>query len=220
VSAEAYAVQRKRLVDALVFSKAVQSDPVKRAFLAVPREDFLPAHLKEYAYADDALPLELGQSISQPSTIAHMLELLDVKEGNRVFEVGAGSGYAAALLSRLVGENGMVYAIEFLPFLKKSAEENLKRAGIQNVEVLEGDGSMGLQQFAPFDRIISSAGCPYVPKPWIDQLAEGGIIVAPVGDKFDQHLQVVLKHKGKIVKRDDWPNLYNFVPLRGKFGWK
>ncbi|MCX8158074.1 MAG: protein-L-isoaspartate(D-aspartate) O-methyltransferase [Candidatus Diapherotrites archaeon] len=210
--------QRQDLVNEL-FGKVIKSENVKNAFLSVKREFFVREDLIEYAYFDDALPIGFGQTISQPTTIAIMLELLDVEDGMRVLEVGVGCGYVCALLSFLVGPKGKVYGTEIIKELKDIAENNLKKHKIENVELYAKDGSLGLVEKAPFDRIIISAACPYFPKPLVDQLKDKGKIVAPIGDKYSQQLEVLTKSNGKIVKVK-YPGLFVFVPLRGEFGFK
>jgi protein-L-isoaspartate(D-aspartate) O-methyltransferase len=214
-----FETKRKQLVEYL-YGKIIQSQNVKNAFLKVKRELFLPQHLQEHAYANIALPLESGQTISQPSTIAIMLELLDVKEGHKVLEVGAGCGYVAALLGELTGKDGKVYAIELLPELADSARKNLEKNNTKNAFIILGDGSEGLSEKAPFDRIIVSSACPYIPKPLFNQLNDLGRIVAPVGDTYMQRMEIMKKIKGNPMKEYYEESLFAFVPLKGKFGWK
>src|SRR3989344_98937 len=212
--------KRKQLVEFLKSSGAVKSKAVEKAFSKVRREAFVPDAYAEYAYADDALPTNLGQTISQPSTIAIMLELLDVKEGMKVLEVGSGSGYVLALLSEIVGKEGKVVGIEFLHELAEKSREILAKENAGNAKVYEGDGGKGVESEKPFDRILVSAACPFIPKPLFDQLKEGGRIVAPVGDKHTQALQVMKKIKGKVFKEEYMEGYFVFVPLRGEHGWK
>jgi protein-L-isoaspartate(D-aspartate) O-methyltransferase len=207
-------------VEFLKTSGAVKSKAVEKAFSRIRREAFVPDAYAEYAYADDALPTNLGQTISQPSTIAAMLELLQAEEGMKVLEVGSGSGYVLALLSEIVGENGKVIGVEYLHELAEKSREILAAENVKNVEVVEGDGAKGVESEAPFDRILVSAACPFIPKPLFDQLREGGRIVAPVGDKHTQMLQVMKKLKGKVFKEDYMEGYFVFVPLRGEHGWK
>lgn len=214
-----YAALREQLVE-YMWGRVVKSRNVKDAFLKVQRELFVTEDCLEYAYADDAMPIGYGQTISQPSTIAVMLELLGVNEGMTVLEVGGGSGYVLALLSELVGKNGRVYGVDLVKELVERAKNNLKMQGCKNVGVVYGDGSKGLPKKAPFDRILVSAGCPYIPKPLFDQLKEGDIIVAPVGDRFTQMMQIMKKVKGKPLKSEYPGGYFAFVPLKGEFGWK
>ena len=170
--------QRKQLAQYLC-DTAIKSPAIKEAFLLVKREHFLPAHFAQHSYADEAVRIGSWQTISQPTTIAHMLELLDLKKGMKVLEVGSGSGYMIALLSHIAGKDGKIYGIEFLPELKEKAEKNLKKEKISNYELKKGDGSQGWKENAPFERIIVSCACPFIPKSLFDQLLEGGKIVAP-----------------------------------------
>lgn len=214
-----FADLREQLVE-YMRGRSVKSENVKNAFLNVKREIFVPEDIVEYAYADDALPIGFGQTISQPSTIAVMLELLEIREGMRVLEVGAGSGYVLALLSELVGKKGKVYGVDLIKELVERAKNNLKKQGCKNVELVFGDGSKGWVEKAQFDRVLVSCGCPYIPKPLFDQLVEGGIVVAPVGDRFTQMMHVMRKVKGKPMKSEYPAGYFAFVPLKGEFGWK
>ena len=215
-----FELKRKQLVEFLKSSGAVKSIPIERAFSKVKRELFVPEAYSDYAYADDALPTSLGQTISQPSTIATMLELLDAGTGMKVLEVGSGSGYVLALLSEIVGSEGKVIGIEFLHELAEKSRESSEKQGAGNVVVIEGDGGKGLDSEKPFDRILVSCACPFIPKPLFDQLKEGGRIVAPVGDKHTQLLQIMKKINGKVLKEDYIGGYFVFVPLRGEHGWK
>ena len=210
-----FEAERKALVEGMKSSGAVKSLEVENAFFAVHREFFVRQDLQNLAYADDALPLISGQTISQPSTIAAMLESLQAKAGQKVLEVGSGCGYVLALLSKIVGEKGKVFGVEILPELAELSKKNLQTAGIKNVEVFCADGSKGLESKKPFDRILVSAACAFVPKALLEQLAENGMIVAPVGDRFTQQLEILQKMKGKILKSYA-QGLYVFVPLRMK----
>jgi len=210
--------QRKKLVE-YISGFAIQSPRVKNAFLEVKRENFLPDELKERSYDDNAASIGLSQTISQPSTIAIMLELLDAKKGMKILEVGSGSGYVLALLSKIVGSEGKVYGVEFLEELVKASKANLKKEKIENVQVKQGDGSLGLEEAALFDRIIISCACPFIPKPLFDQLKEKGKIVAPVGDLGSQVLETMEKIKGKPFKKSYEGGLFVFVPLQGKYGY-
>ncbi len=215
-----FRLRREQLVQYMLASGAIKSASVKSAFLNVKRETFMPSHLQQSAYSDEALPIGSGQTISQPSTIAAMLELLQVQEGNNVLEIGAGSSYVLALLSELAGAKGKVYGIEILPELKQRAEQTLRKCNYKNIKLKVGDGTLGWKEKAPFDRILLSAACPYVPKPLIEQLAENGRIVAPVGDKYTQMMNIIKKIKGHIAKEEFLEGYFAFVPLRGKYGWE
>ncbi len=182
---ETYREARRVLDEAI--GNIVDRPQIIDAFRQIPRHLFVPPHLAEQAYDDRALPLVEGQTISQPTMIALMLDALDPHPGDRVLEVGAGSGYAAALLSVLVRE---VHAVEIRPTLVPMAREALAKAGIGNVRVHLRDGSLGLPEFAPFDRILVSAGTAIVPEPLVSELAPGGRLVIPIGTDEGQRLQI------------------------------
>lgn len=214
-----FELKRRNLVMHLKSSGAVKSALIEEAFAKVKREFFLPLNQKPYAYADQAMPIGFNQTISQPSTIAVMLELLELKKGLKVLEIGSGSGYVCALLKEIVGE-GKVFGMEMVKELAEQSLANLKNAGIEGVEIVQGDGSVGYMEEAPFERILVSAACGFIPKPLFEQLVEGGLIVAPVGDKYTQEMQILHKINGKPVKEKYLHNYFVFVPLKGKQGWK
>ncbi len=198
--------------------KGFLNDPkVEEAIRQTHRHFFVPKEFLEDAYEDEALPTKHGQTISQPSVVVRMTEWLDVREGNKILEIGCGSGWQSAILSKLAGK-GKIYSIDMDHELIKFASENHKKSGIKNVEIREGDGSLGLLQEAPFDRIIITAAAPQVPKPLAEQLREGGLLVAPVG-KGVQSMVLYRKSKQKLeeVMREGG---YVFVPLLGKYGFK
>ncbi len=184
------------------------------AFGFVKRENFiLPEHLAE-AYGDHPLPILSGQTISQPTTVMIMIDALDLKPTDNVLEIGAGSGYGAAIISRLAKK---VTSIEIIPKLAAFAESNLKKEKIRNVEIIAGDGSIGFKKNSPYDKIIITAACPKIPEELIDQLNEGGIIVAPVGDLFTQVMIKATKKYGKLEEKKI--GYFRFVPLKGKKGY-
>jgi len=211
--------KRKQLVE-YISGFSIKSDSIKNAFLSVKRENFIPAQYHEHVYDDNAAPIGFDQTISQPSTIAIMLELLNAKEGMNVLEVGSGSGYVLALLSKIVGKEGKVFGIEFLEELEKKSQENLAKEKISNVETKQGDGAHGWEENAPFDRILISCACPFVPKKLFDQLKEEGMIVAPVGDRGTQVMEILTKKNGKPLKKSYHEGLFTFVPLRGEYGFR
>lgn len=215
-----FELKRAQLVEYMRGLGAVKSKSVADAFLAVKREDFVPNEARTDAYADEAMAIGFGQTISQPSTIAIMLEMLDAREGQKVLEVGAGCGYVLALLSRIVGAKGLVFGVEIVDELLEVCKENLKTVNVENVGVVKGDGTLGIPGKGPFDRILLSAACPYVPKPLWQQLAEKGTIVAPVGDRWAQSIVRVRKFRGEMMKDEYLGAQFAFVPLRGEFGWK
>src|SRR6185369_12803751 len=179
------------------------------------REAFIAEPLKEFAYEDSPLPIEAGQTISQPYIVARMLELAEVKPGDRVLEVGAGSGYAAAVLGRIADR---VYAIERHELLADQARGRLKRLCYDNVEIICGDGTKGLPDKAPFDAIIVSAGGPQVPETLKQQLAIGGRLVIPVGRDIHQTLLRIRRTGEDSFEEEDF-GAVAFVPLIGAEGW-
>lgn len=191
----------------------VKDKRLLKAFESIPREKFIHDEFVGEAYADNPLPIGYGQTISQPTTIMIMIESLELKKTDKVLEIGAGSGYNAALMSKLCKK---IYTVEIVPELVHFARENIKRLKIKNVEVAGGDGSIGLKEKAPYDKIMVTAGCPSIPKPLIDQLKEGGILVAPVGSKWEQEMIKAKKVKGELKKEN--LGYFVFVPLLGKHG--
>ena len=206
------------MVDSLVRKGYVATPPVEAAMRRVPREEFLPSRLKGDAYVDTPLPIGEGQTISAPHMVAIMVEKLDLQLGNRVLEIGAGSGYHAAVVAEVVGKEGMVYTIERVESLAKFADENLRRAGYgDRVRVIVGDGSKGMPENAPFDRIFVACGAPDVPSPLVDQLADGGKMLVPVGGRMYQDLIKVSRRGAKITRESHGGCV--FVPLIGEHGY-
>ncbi|MDI6737687.1 MAG: protein-L-isoaspartate(D-aspartate) O-methyltransferase [Nanoarchaeota archaeon] len=188
---------------------------VIKAFMQVERKDFMAKETEIYAYDDVAVPLMHGQTISQPFTVMFMTQALELKKGMKVLEVGAGSGYQAAIISKVIGNKGKLYTTEIIPELVEFAKENLEKAHISNAEVIHSDGSLGYKEKAPYDRIIVTAAAPSVPKPLLSQLKKGGIIVIPVGVDA-QEMMKIKKLNGKIKKEN--LGMFRFVPLRGRHG--
>jgi protein-L-isoaspartate(D-aspartate) O-methyltransferase len=203
--------RRARMVETQIVARGVRDPRVIAAMREVPRHLFVdPAH-HEQAYEDHPLPIAGNQTISQPYIVALMTELLDLQPQDRVLEIGTGSGYQSAVLSRLGKE---VYSIEIVPELARAAPERLRKLGCANVTVKEGDGYRGWPEHAPFDGIIVTAAPPRIPEPLLEQLAPGGRMVIPVGDFF-QELKVFSKDKnGKVTERDILP--VRFVPMTGE----
>lgn len=202
-------LQRRQLVERIRASTQIEDARILNAFASVPRHIFLSEAQREIAYDDRAVPLGDGQTVSQPSMIAIMLSELACEPTQRALEVGAGSGYAAALLGHLVRD---VYAVEILPALAARATENLARAGASNVQVSLGDGRLGLAAHAPYDRILVSAAPDEVPDVLLTQLAAGGKIAIPVGDCHSQTLLLGEKtNAGELHWRRSVPCI--FVPL-------
>jgi len=210
-----YEELRRLMVETQLIPRGIKDQRVLKAMLKVPRHLFVDEPIQYKAYDDMALPIGDGQTISQPYMVAVMTELLELKGNERVLEVGTGSGYQAAILAELAAE---VFSIERMERLALRARERLRKLGYDNVHIITGDGTAGLPEKAPFDRIIITAGTPQVPDPLKEQLADNGILVAPVGARFSQQLIILRKEKGKITEEYHTPCV--FVPLVGKYGWK
>jgi protein-L-isoaspartate(D-aspartate) O-methyltransferase len=209
--------QRDRLVDSLRRRGYIKSPLVEKAMRRVPREEFLPEALRDDAYVDSPLPIGEGQTISAPHMVAIMAEQLDLVPGMKVLEIGSGSGYHAAVCAEVVAPDGHIYTVERISSLASFAENNLKRTGYSSlVTVVFGDGSNGLPEHAPYDRIFVAAGAPDVPEPLTEQLADGGKMLIPVGGKFYQDLIRVVR-KGKNVTKENLGGCV-FVPLIGEHG--
>lgn len=204
---------RERLVETLR-EKGIRDLAVLRAFERTPRHAFVPTGLRHRAYEDAPLPIGNGQTISQPWVHARYLELLHLTGNERVLEIGTGSGYQTVLLAHLVSQ---VFSIERIPALFQQARDAIQRSGVRNVSLLLGDGTVGWREYAPYDAILVGAGAPGLPQPLIDQLAEGGRLIVPVGDKEEQKLVVARRIGGNIETHEIAP--VRFVPLVGSHGW-
>jgi protein-L-isoaspartate(D-aspartate) O-methyltransferase len=207
-------IQARSMVETQLRRRGIRDERVLEAMQLVPRHEFVPAQFESAAYDDRPLPIGVHETISQPYIVAAMTEAARVAPGDKALEIGAGSGYQAAILAHL---GASVYAIEVNPGLAKTARERLVRLGYHHVEVIAGDGSEGLADYAPYDVIIVSAGTPSVSPILLGQLAEGGRLVAPVGSLQYQELLQLWKHGGEIVTRN--LGACQFVPLVGKGGW-
>jgi protein-L-isoaspartate(D-aspartate) O-methyltransferase len=210
---------RKTINDLIIYlknSKFLTDERVESALQNIPRHEFVPESELEHAYDNEPLSTMKKQTISQPGVVTRMTEWLDVKDGQKILEIGTGSGWQSAILSYLVG-SGNVYSIERHPELVKFAQENLKKLNIGNVHVILGDGSIGYPQASSYDRIIITAACSEIPLPLFDQLKENGLILAPVGDDSSQSL-VLLQKTSKGLVEIKKQSKYVFVPLIGKFG--
>jgi protein-L-isoaspartate(D-aspartate) O-methyltransferase len=211
-----FAAQREQMVVRAIRARGVRSKLVLEAMRNVPREDFLPANLREFAYEDSPLPIEAEQTISQPYIVAFMIEALNLEGGERVLEIGAGSGYAAAVLSKIAGE---VYTVERIGQLAEKAAARLADLGYSNVKLLHGDGTKGWPEHMPFDAIVVAAGGPRVPDALKLQLKVGGRLVIPVGaDPSVQELVRITRVSEQDFKREDLADV-RFVPLVGEEGW-
>lgn len=212
--------ERKDLVKKLSNYGYIKTEKVKKAMEVVPREEFLPEENRSYAYADQPLPLGEGQTISAPHMVAMICERLELEDGMKVLEIGTGFGYNAAVISEVMEKKGHVYSIERLESLAKIAEENLKRTGYgENVTVIVGDGTLGYDKEAPYDRIYGTASAPYVPEPLKEQLKIEGRLLIPVGEQsYFQDLICVVKKSENEFKEKSLGGVA-FVPMIGKYGW-
>ncbi len=209
---EALAAKRKAMVDRQIAARGVTDPRVLQAMRDVPRHVFVPPEYAALAYEDHPLPIEEGQTISQPYIVALMTQLLDLKEGDKVLEIGTGSGYQAAVLARLTDR---VFTIEIHEPLAVKASETLARLGYSQVKVKTGDGFFGWPEEAPFDAVIVTCAVPQVPAPLLEQLAEGGRLVAPLGDtRTYQTLTVITKKDGRSRLRQVLD--VRFVPMTGE----
>jgi protein-L-isoaspartate(D-aspartate) O-methyltransferase len=206
---------RNLMVDTQLIPRGVRDPRVLEVMRKVPRHLFMDESMWYRAYDDMALPVGEGQTMSQPYMVAIMTELLNLRGDEKVLEIGTGSGYQAAILAELSRD---VYTIERIPSLSQKAGGTLRSLGYVAIHLTTGDGTLGWPEAAPFDRILITAGTPGIPDPLIAQLAEGGTILAPVGDRFSQQLVRVTKQKGKLSREFHTPCV--FVPLVGKYGWK
>jgi protein-L-isoaspartate(D-aspartate) O-methyltransferase len=211
---DSYGGYRAQLVETLR-QKGVRDLAVLHAIRQVPRHLFVPESVRHRAYDDTALPIGAGQTISQPYVQARYLELIGLTGRERVLEVGTGSGYQTALLAVLTDT---VFSIERLPALAASAREALEAAGIRNATVLVGDGTLGWRPFAPYDAILVAAASPEIPQPLVEQLAPGGRMVIPLGDRDSQSLTLVRRDPSAGVQVTTIGDV-RFVPLVGKHGF-
>ena len=207
--------ERSRMVEEQIMGRGVKDARVLAAMRKIPRHEFLPEAIRGVAYADQALPIGEGQTMSQPYMVALMTELLDLKATERVLEIGTGSGYQAAVLAELCEK---VYTVERVKTLAAQARVVLDRLGYKNVAIKVYDGTYGWKEMAPFDAVIVTAGSPDVPSALVDQLRDGGRLVIPVGERYAQQLlKIVRKAEGTVTEKSI-PCV--FVPLIGAHGWK
>ena len=214
---EAFADKRRRMVDNQIAARGIIDQAVLQAMRTVPRELFVPDAAVEFAYEDTPLPIEEGQTISQPYVVALMVAALKLTPRDRVLEVGAGSGYAAAVLSRIAAE---VYAIERHEALAELAKRRMRELGFDNVHVLHGDGTLGWRAHAPYDAIVVAAGGPVVPEALRAQLAIGGRLVIPVGTTPRTQELMRVTRTGQTQYREEELGGVQFVPLIGAQGWE
>jgi protein-L-isoaspartate(D-aspartate) O-methyltransferase len=204
---DAYRERRSRMVAEQISARGVRDRRVLDAVGKVPRHLFVPAGLREEAYDDSPLPIGLGQTISQPYIVAYMTELLRIEPTHRVLEIGTGSGYQAAVLAELAAE---IYSVELVPELADRARATLEAAGYAKVKLLTGDGYQGWSEHAPYDRIIVTAAPDEVPPRLVEQLADGGRLVIPVGT-HSQSIRLITKRGGRVS--EDTTISVRFVPL-------
>lgn len=207
--------ERKAMVEYQVKARGITDPRILAAMEEIPRHLFIPPPYDRAAYEDNPVPIGSGQTISQPYIVAVMTALLRPEATDTMLEIGAGSGYQAAILSKLVRR---LITIERIRTVVDLAKKNLQAIGIGNVVVIEGDGTLGYPKNAPYDGIIVTAATPEIPRPLIDQLADGGILVAPVGGRNLQDL-ITLQRQGNSLSREFHGGV-RFVPLIGKHGWE
>ena len=206
---------RARMVEEQLRSRGIRDPRVLAAMGKVPREQFIAGENFRDAYGDHPLPIGAGQTVSQPYIVAAMVEALELRRADRVLEVGTGTGYEAAILAELACE---VWTIERHQDLAGKAREILARLGYTNVHIVYGDGSLGLPEQAPFDKILVAAAAPRIPQSLVAQLADGGRLVVPVGTRTEQQVHVLRKEDNEIVVTTH--DLCRFVPLVGEQGWE
>ena len=209
--------EREAMVDRQLRRRGITEEQILDAFLEVPREAFVSRELEHLAYGDHPLPIESGQTISQPYIVALMIQAAGLRASDRVLEIGAGSGYAAAVMSRIADR---VVSIERHAELARIAQQRMEKLGYDNVRILEGDGTRGCPEEAPFDAILAAASGSHVPQRLIEQLADGGRLVMPVGDPgwVQELVQVTKGPGGKLIEEN--LGAVRFVPLIGEEGWR
>lgn len=211
----AFAREREAMVERLRKHYRIADERVLAAMSAVPRHLFVPEALRGNAYGDHALPIDFGQTISQPFIVARQTELLELTGQDRALEIGAGSGYQTAILSQVARQ---VYALERIPELARSSQKTINDLGIRNATIRCFDGTFGWKEFAPFQGILVAAGSPDIPQPLIDQLAPGGRLVIPVGSDREQRLLRLTRTEDGIEKEDF--GACQFVRLIGRYAWE
>ncbi|HIJ60413.1 MAG TPA: protein-L-isoaspartate(D-aspartate) O-methyltransferase [Nitrospirae bacterium] len=210
-----FEIERREMVKNQIIARGIKDNSVINAMLNIPRHLFVSDKFIVNAYSDMALPTTDGQTISQPYMVAVMTELLELKKDCKVLEIGTGSGYQTAILASLSKE---VFTIERIKTLSEKAQTTLSSLGYKNIYYIVGDGTLGHKENAPYDRIIVTAGAPEVPLPLKEQLADKGILIAPVGSRYSQQLIKIIKQGDKFI--DKYSTGCVFVPLLGEYGWK
>ncbi|MGC8663063.1 MAG: protein-L-isoaspartate(D-aspartate) O-methyltransferase [Thermoplasmata archaeon] len=207
----------EQLVRNLKMEGYIKSKNVEEAFLAVDRKEFVPYAYRKEAYIDEPLPIGENQTISAPHMVAIMLELINIERGIKILEIGSGSGYNACLMGYL-NYPGKIYTVEKNRSLYLIAKANIRNCSYaENIEIFEGDGSVGLAEYSPYDRVVVTCGAPDIPPPLLDQLKINGIMVIPIGGNYFQELYLIRKKEDGIEKVDEGP--VAFVPLIGKYGF-
>ncbi|RMF91018.1 MAG: protein-L-isoaspartate(D-aspartate) O-methyltransferase [Methanobacteriota archaeon] len=209
--------KKEALIERLISLGYLKSPSVIEAMRAVDRDFFLPRGMERFAYDDSPLPIGHDQTISAPHMVAIMCEKADLHAGQKVLEIGAGSGYHACVTSKITKQR--VYSVERLPELAEEAKRNLARAGCDKVVVIVGDGTLGYPPEAPYDRIIVTAAAPDIPKPLVEQLKAGGKLLIPVGSRWAQDLLRITKHDDGTTTKENLGGCV-FVPLIGEEGWR
>lgn len=213
---EKYQSKMNELIKIMRNSGYLNDSKIESAIRKYPRHEFVPKTFLDIAYENIPIPLMKDQTVSQPIVVSKMTEWLNVSDGQKILEVGSGSGWQSAILSFLVGEKGRIFSIDRHSELVEFAKKNLSKLGISNVEVILSDGSLGFSKESPFDRIIVTAACKKVPPPLLEQLTTDGLLIAPIGEYF-QSLILYKKTSDGIIEIKNQPG-YAFVPLLGKYG--
>ncbi len=211
------AVKRKAMVEEQLRRRSIKDEAVLKAMLEVPRHAFVPEKMRHYAYEDGPLPVGFGQTISQPYIVALMTQAAEVNPQSTVLEIGTGSGYQAAILSRIAKE---VYTIERIKPLADHAEAVIRELKYDNVHIKFGDGTLGWPEKGPYDAIVVTAGAPIIPESFMSQLKPGGRVIIPVGDAISQELWRLRKQTATNTYSRELLEFVRFVPLIGKEGWK
>ncbi len=209
-----YDLLRQKMVQKYVIDVGVSDQQVISAMLSIPRHLFVESALDHQAYNGGSVPIGYGQTISHPTTVAIMSQILEIRGGEKILEIGTGSGYQAAVLAKM---GAKVFTIERIPELADRAQKILSGLGYYSVAIRKGDGSLGWSEHAPYDRIIVTAGSPVLPDSLIEQLANEGKLVIPIGDSDNQNLHIVSKVSGELtIQKEKWRR---FVPLIGRKAW-
>jgi protein-L-isoaspartate(D-aspartate) O-methyltransferase len=212
---KAFALERREMVDRLRNYYRITDERVLAAMATLPRHLFVPEALRSHAYGDHALPIDYGQTISQPYIVARQSELLEVSRDDRVLEIGAGSGYQTAVLAEIAGQ---VYALERIPELARDAQNLIRKIGIYNATIKCFDGTYGWNEFAPYRGILVAAAAPEIPHTLVSQLSPGGYLVIPVGSEKEQRLLRITRTE-EGFRSEDFGGC-QFVKLIGKYGWE